>query len=94
MSENTAKTDGIDPPALPLNPEIYNGDFSIGEPTNNSLLSNLKFACWDGKKYIARHPNKGAILSRKERLWLFLTIRTEISKSRLLELQFVKHSSL
>ena len=48
MSENTTKTDGFDPPALPLNPEIHNRENTDGDPYGNRTRDTaVKGRCLD-----------------------------------------------
>jgi len=73
-------------------------DISVGEPRLFSQhldpkdynIKKNKFASFYGKQYVPRYPNKGEILSTKERLWKFLTIRVEIEKKKLIRLQKIK----
>ena len=109
-SENMAKTiekDGIDPSfSYPFsgstnNSLLYNEPISIlhndSKPTIESQHNfdrQKQFAWFDGKVYVPRRAHKGQLLSRKERLWLFMTVRAEIEKRMMLHLEFVKHSSM
>ena len=52
-----------------------------------------KFAWFDGKVYVPRKYHKAQLLNQKERLWLFMTVRVEIEKSKMISLKNVKHSS-
>jgi len=53
-----------------------------------------QFAWFDGKVYVPRRAHKNQLLSCKERLWLFMTVRTAIEKRLMLHLEFAKHSSM
>ena len=61
-------------------------------PPNST--DNNKYARFIGNTYTARRPKKNEIISIKERLWMFLTIKHAVEKTKLLNLKFVKHSSL
>jgi len=66
---------------------------TLEPPCQPNIGNKKKFAWLDGKVYCPRRYHKGQLLTRKERLWLFMTIRIEIEKSKMLNLKFVKHSS-
>jgi len=71
----------------------YNSSISDKESQYNADRKN-QFAWFDGKVYVPRRGRKGQLLSRKERLWLFMTVRIAIEKRMMLHLEFVKHSSM
>ena len=64
----------------------------FGSPLELSPIKN-SFASLDGKHYHPRRPKKNEILSRKQRLWHFLTIRYLVAKEKFCELRYVKHCS-
>ena len=51
--------------------------------------NNAKFACLLGKQYYPQHPKKNETFTKKERFWMFLTIKTEIPKEKLINLHNV-----
>ena len=75
------------------------------EPPNNSTVSEAvqgeitqiaqkpKFAQMVGFKFQPRFRYNDMILTNKERLWMFLTVKFEIEKKKLVNLQFVKNSA-
>lgn len=64
-------------------------------PTQSDIyhIQENHFARFIGNKYIPRKPISQQVLSTKQRLWMFLTIRTVVEKQKLINLQLVKHSS-
>ena len=62
--------------------------------TQNSGIVNENnknlFAQIVGTKYFPRFRYKDMLLTRKQRLWLFLTVKLEIEKKRLCRLDCVK----
>ena len=69
-----------------------NGSRQTLSPINSN--SEQRFARFIGNQYKPARPKSQQILSHKERLWMFLTIKTQIEKSKLLNLKFVKKSSM
>jgi len=57
-------------------------------------LSENKFAKLVYGQYKPRRPRSQEKLCKRERLWLFLTIKSIVEKNKLLNLKFVKHSSI
>ena len=93
-AQNDIEKDGIDPSLTNI---TFHSDKIVGS-TNNILLYNFdrsrQFAWFEGSIYVPRRAHKGQLLSRKERLWLFMTVRTAVEKRLMAHLEFVKHSSM
>ena len=72
-----------------------NSSLQQQEGDQNALqTATIGFAYFDGKKYCPMYSVKGALISRRERLLRFLTVKVEIDKERLLDLEVVKHCSI
>ena len=73
---------GSNPPPTTITKGTYN------------LSQEMRFARLDDKKYVPFLSNSREVINTKQRLWMFLIVQAVIEKQKLLNLKFVKHSSL